>query len=273
MDLSVCHGLWTSVQHGVRRVAARLRRGVREHVALLFALPDVRASAPRPIDRRPRAGRGERIAELGSGPGHFLSMLCDAGVVGGVRLRPELRRRPPRRTGARRGRDLDRPVPDRRIPARPAWRSASMCSSTSTRPGCCARCAAGGGVERSGVVYSEVPNGQLMIEQCALVGSDLRAPLVLRADLARPRMSPCRARRHRRWARRSATSSCGVRRPGPEMRSADAEPDADDGRRAVAAARGVRSRAPSRESRKPGANWPNSRRRVPSRSGVPGRRE
>ncbi len=68
------------LQSRVRRVVARLRRFVREHAALFRALPThARALAERLVETHGLAGAS--VAELGSGPGHFLSMLCEAGVA------------------------------------------------------------------------------------------------------------------------------------------------------------------------------------------------
>ena len=110
---------------------------------------------------------GARVAELGSGPGHFLSMLCDAGAGEGFGWDPSY---DPERLGA-----PDHPgvsisddlfPDDGSFPARLAF---SQHVLEHLRNPVDALAAQGRAVAaQQGVVYTEVPNGQYMIQQCAL---------------------------------------------------------------------------------------------------------
>lgn len=110
---------------------------------------------------------GARVGELGSGPGHFLSMLCEAGAAEGLGWDPSY---DPERLGA-----PDHPSvaistelfpDDGSVPVRLAF---SQHVLEHLRDPVAALSAQRQAVETSrGVVYSEVPNGQLMVEQCAL---------------------------------------------------------------------------------------------------------
>jgi SAM-dependent methyltransferase len=110
---------------------------------------------------------GSRVGELGSGPGHFLSLLCEAGAAEGFGWDPSY---DPDRLGA-----PDHPAvsisddlfpDDGSFPVRMAF---SQHVLEHLRDPVAALAAQRRAVAaQQGVVYSEVPNGQLMIEQCAL---------------------------------------------------------------------------------------------------------
>jgi len=107
------------------------------------------------------------VAELGSGPGHFMSMLCDRGVAHGFGYDPSYA---PDRLGS----------PDHESVAIstdlfPADGSLEVSLAFSqhvlehlTDPVAALAAQRAAVVATDGVVYSEVPNGALMVERCAL---------------------------------------------------------------------------------------------------------
>lgn len=108
-----------------------------------------------------------RVGELGSGPGHFLSMLCDAGVAEAFGWDPSY---DPDRLGS-----PDHPAvtistelfpDDGSIPVRLAFSQHVLEHVHDPVAALAAQRSAV--LADDGVVYSEVPNGQLMIDQCAL---------------------------------------------------------------------------------------------------------
>ncbi|MGB7879234.1 MAG: methyltransferase domain-containing protein [Ilumatobacteraceae bacterium] len=110
---------------------------------------------------------GEVVAEFGSGPGHFLSMLCDEGVSQAYGWDPSY---DPERLGAPTSPSVtistDRFPDDGSFPVALALSQhvlehlgEPVAALTAQRLAVTAK---------QGVVYSEVPNGQLMIQQCAL---------------------------------------------------------------------------------------------------------
>lgn len=110
---------------------------------------------------------GAAVAELGSGPGHFLSMLCDAGVAQAAGYDPSY---DPHRLGA-----PEHPAvtistelfpADGSLPVRLAFSQHVLEHLDDPVAALAAQRAAV--VATGGAVYSEVPNGELMIEQCAL---------------------------------------------------------------------------------------------------------
>ena len=110
---------------------------------------------------------GARVGELGSGPGHFLSMLCEAGAAEGFGWDPSY---DPDRLGAPShpavSLSSDLFPDDGSVPVRLAF---SQHVLEHLRDPVAALSAQRQAVAANqGVVYSEVPNGQLMIQQCAL---------------------------------------------------------------------------------------------------------
>lgn len=110
---------------------------------------------------------GGRVAELGSGPGHFLTMLCEAGVAEAFGFDPSY---DPQRLGAPTHervsisthefpRDGTLPV-DLALSQHVLEHLADPVAALEAQRAAVAA--------RGGVVYSEVPNGRLMIDQCAL---------------------------------------------------------------------------------------------------------
>lgn len=110
---------------------------------------------------------GAIVAELGSGPGHFLSMLCDEGVGQAYGWDPSY---DPERLGTPTSPSVtistDRFPDDGSFPVALALSQHVLehlddpvAALTAQRLAVSAE---------KGVVYSEVPNGQLMIQQCAL---------------------------------------------------------------------------------------------------------
>lgn len=110
---------------------------------------------------------GARVAELGSGPGHFLSILCDEGVATGLGYDPSY---DPARLGAPDSAAVTistEPYPtDRSLDVRLAFSQHVL--EHLDDPIAALRALGRSVATRGGVVYSEVPNGQLMIEQVAL---------------------------------------------------------------------------------------------------------
>ena len=110
---------------------------------------------------------GASIAELGSGPGHFLSMLCDAGVAEAHGYDPSYdadRLGAPEHEAVTISTDLF--PADGSLQVKLAFSQHVLEHLESPVAALAAQRAAV--TEQSGAVYSEVPNGQLMIEQCAL---------------------------------------------------------------------------------------------------------
>ena len=110
---------------------------------------------------------GGDVAELGSGPGHFLSMLCERGVGRGVGFDPSY---DPDRLGAPEHPSVSIstelfPV-DGSLPVSLAYSQHVLEHLTDPVAALVAQRRAV--AARGGVVYSEVPNGGLMIERCAL---------------------------------------------------------------------------------------------------------
>lgn len=110
---------------------------------------------------------GASIAELGSGPGHFLSMLCDAGVGEAYGFDPSYdadRLGAPEHDAVTISTELF--PSDGSLPVKLAF-SQHVLEHLDT-PVAALEAQRSAVVEQRGSVYSEVPNGQLMIEQCAL---------------------------------------------------------------------------------------------------------
>lgn len=110
---------------------------------------------------------GAAVAELGCGPGHFLSMLCDAGVAEAHGYDPSYdadRLGAPEHPGVTISTDLF--PADGSLQVKLAFSQHVLEHLESPVAALAAQRAAV--VDQSGAVYSEVPNGQLMIEQCAL---------------------------------------------------------------------------------------------------------
>jgi hypothetical protein len=110
---------------------------------------------------------GERVAELGSGPGHFLSMLCDAGVSEALGFDPSY---DADRLGAPEHRAVtistDLFPSDGSLDVRLAFSQHVLEHLADPVAALVAQRRA---VEaQHGVVYSEVPNGELMLQECAL---------------------------------------------------------------------------------------------------------
>lgn len=107
------------------------------------------------------------VAELGSGPGHFLSMLCDRGVRRGVGYDPSY---DPDRFGSPDhpavSISTDRFPIDGSLPVSLAFSQHVLEHLPDPVSALVAQRRAV--TERAGVVYSEVPNGGLMLERCAL---------------------------------------------------------------------------------------------------------
>jgi SAM-dependent methyltransferase len=110
---------------------------------------------------------GADVAELGSGPGHFLSMLCEAGVARGFGWDPSY---DPARLGAPEHPSVSISTElfpdDGSVPVRLAFSQHVLEHLHDPVAALSAMRAAV--IEHDGVVYSEVPNGQLMLEHCAL---------------------------------------------------------------------------------------------------------
>lgn len=110
---------------------------------------------------------GTDVAELGSGPGHFLSMLCDAGVGRGFGFDPSYDQD---RLGAPEHRSVS--VTTELFPADGRLAVAFAFSQHVLEhlgdPVEALRALRSAVAAAGGVVYSEVPNGQLMVDQCAL---------------------------------------------------------------------------------------------------------
>jgi SAM-dependent methyltransferase len=110
---------------------------------------------------------GSRVGELGSGPGHFLSMLCEAGAAEGFGWDPSY---DPERLGAPEHPAVsisgDLFPHDGSFPVRLAFSQHVLEHLRDPVAALAAQRRAV--VAQQGVVYSEVPNGQLMVEHCAL---------------------------------------------------------------------------------------------------------
>jgi SAM-dependent methyltransferase len=110
---------------------------------------------------------GERVAELGSGPGHFLSMLCDAGVASGLGFDPSY---DAGRLGA-----PEHPAVVVSTGLFPADGSLQVRLAFSQHvlehlddPIAALAAQRSAVMSTGGVVYTEVPNGELMLHECAL---------------------------------------------------------------------------------------------------------
>ncbi len=125
-----------------------------------------KALAARLVDDHGLAGT--KVAEAGAGPGHFLTMLCEAGVGGGYGFDPSY---DPDRLGAPDHPDVH--LSQGLFPT-DGLLGPKMAFSQHVLEHLTAPVALLGILRDSvapqdgGVVYSEVPNGQLMIEKCAL---------------------------------------------------------------------------------------------------------
>jgi hypothetical protein len=110
---------------------------------------------------------GTAVAELGSGPGHFLSMLCDAGAAEGHGFDPSY---DPHRLGAPDHAcvtiSTDMFPADGSLQVRLAFSQHVLEHLHDPVAALAALRSAVAG--SGGIVYSEVPNGRLMLEQCAL---------------------------------------------------------------------------------------------------------
>ncbi len=110
---------------------------------------------------------GERVAELGSGPGHFLSMLCDAGVAAGLGFDPSY---DPGRLGAPENPSVvistDLFPADGSLQVRLAYSQHVLEHLDDPIAALAAQRSAV--ASTGGVVYTEVPNGELMLQECAL---------------------------------------------------------------------------------------------------------
>lgn len=110
---------------------------------------------------------GVCVAELGSGPGHFLSMLCDAGVARGLGWDPSY---DPGRLGAPEHPAVtvstDQFPDDGSVPVELAFSQHVLEHlGEPVRALAAMRSAV---LDANGVVYTEVPNGQLMMEHGAI---------------------------------------------------------------------------------------------------------
>lgn len=110
---------------------------------------------------------GERVAELGSGPGHFLSMLCDAGVAAGLGFDPSY---DPGRLGAPENPSVvistDLFPADGSLQVRLAYSQHVLEHLDDPIAALAAQRLAV--ASTGGLVYTEVPNGELMLAECAL---------------------------------------------------------------------------------------------------------
>jgi SAM-dependent methyltransferase len=110
---------------------------------------------------------GARVAEMGSGPGHFLAMLCERGVGRAFGFDPSY---DAGRLGAPKHPSVE--VSDEEFPADgsvPVRLALSQHVLEHLRDPVSALEAQRAAVDADGgTVYVEVPNGRLMIEQCAL---------------------------------------------------------------------------------------------------------
>jgi hypothetical protein len=111
---------------------------------------------------------GSTVAEVGAGPGHFLTMLCEAGAARGFGFDPSY---DPDRLGA-----PEHPAvtlsaslfpDDGSITAKLAI-SQHVLEHLEDPVGLLRSLRAAVATEPGGVVYSEVPNGEVMIDRCAL---------------------------------------------------------------------------------------------------------
>ena len=110
---------------------------------------------------------GATVAELGSGPGHFLSMLCEAGVARGIGFDPSYdadRLGAPTNPAVSISTDLF--PADGSLPVAMAFSQHVLEHLESPVDALAALGAAV--VGSGGVVYTEVPNGDLMLRDCAL---------------------------------------------------------------------------------------------------------
>ena len=110
---------------------------------------------------------GASVAELGSGPGHFLSMLCDGGVAEAIGFDPSY---DASRLGA-----PEHDAVTISTEMFPADGSLAVPFAFSQhvlehldRPVVALIAQANAVAGRDGVVYTEVPNGELMVRECAL---------------------------------------------------------------------------------------------------------
>lgn len=111
---------------------------------------------------------GATVAEAGAGPGHFLTMLCEAGVGGGYGFDPSY---DPDRLGAPEHPDVQ--LSQGLFPAdgslKPKLAFSQHVLEHLTAPVELLRIFRDAvEPQEGGAVYSEVPNGELMVEKCAL---------------------------------------------------------------------------------------------------------
>ncbi len=111
---------------------------------------------------------GADVAEAGAGPGHFLTMLCEAGVAGGYGFDPSY---DPDRLGAPEHPDVR--LSQGMFPTdgalQPKMAFTQHVLEHLTAPVSLLRVLRSSVVDQDGgLVYSEVPNGELMIDKCAL---------------------------------------------------------------------------------------------------------
>lgn len=110
---------------------------------------------------------GATIAELGSGPGHFLSMLCDAGVAKAFGFDPSY---DAARLGAPEHDAVT--ISTELFPADGSLQVKLAFSQHVLEhledPVAALEAQRDAVIAQRGAVYSEVPNGQLMLDQCAL---------------------------------------------------------------------------------------------------------
>lgn len=110
---------------------------------------------------------GATVAELGSGPGHFLSMLCERGVARGYGYDPSY---DPERLGAPEHAAVTISTElfpdDGSLPVALAYSQHVL--EHLHDPVVALRAERSAVAASGGVVYSEVPNGALMVDQCAL---------------------------------------------------------------------------------------------------------
>jgi SAM-dependent methyltransferase len=110
---------------------------------------------------------GATVAELGSGPGHFLSMLCEAGVAKAIGFDPSY-------DASRLGAPTNEAVSvstelfpaDGSLPVAMAFSQHVLEHLES--PVDALRALRAAVADTGGVVYTEVPNGDLMLRDCAL---------------------------------------------------------------------------------------------------------
>ena len=111
--------------------------------------------------------QGSAVAELGSGPGHFLSMLCERGATPCYGFDPSY---DPERVGTPRLAAVE--VSTEQFPTDGSLEVALAYSQHVLEhleaPAVALEALRSSVARRGGAVYTEVPNGRLMIERCAL---------------------------------------------------------------------------------------------------------